>query len=349
MRQDGNGMGRETEWKRKVALIQQRLDVAQEVVEEQGALLRTIYDLLPHGLIVMDQDLQILTFNDTAERITGHAFSSVMGLSLTEVLRLESEAEGILRGALERREALEHQDLLITAQSGNQLPIRMNFAPLVGKEGEALGGVATFSDVTLIKQQEDLLRQSHDSMVRILQSVIELKDPLMKGHCERVTCYALQIAGDLGGFIDDSLRELRYAGQLHDLGMLSLPDGIWTKARGLTRHEISLIRRHPIEGAQIVGNVSGFDRIALVIRHHHERYDGRGYPDGLRGEEIPLSARILGAVEAFDARNRNRITRSRMDRSLIVKEFLDNRGVQFDPQVTDVVLDHLQHDDPEWV
>lgn len=349
MSRDGNGMDRETEWKRKVAMFQQRLDVAQEVVEEQGALLRTIYDILPHGLIVMDQDLQILTFNGTAERITGHAFSGVMGQPLAAALHLEPDEEGILRGALEQRKVLEHQDLLITTQSGNQLPIRMNFSPLVGKEGEVLGGVATFADVTFIKQQEGLLRQSHDSMVRILESVIELKDPLMKGHCERVTRYALRIAEDLGGFADHSLREIRYAGQLHDLGMLSLPDGIWTKARGLTRHEISLIRRHPIEGAQIVGNVEGFDRIAMAIRHHHERYDGRGYPDGLKGEEIPLSARILGAVESFDAMNRNRITRSRMERSLIIKEFLDNRGMQFDPRVTDVVLDHLQHDDPEWV
>lgn len=349
MRQDGNGMDRETEWKRKVALIQQRLDVAQEVAEEQGSLLHTIYDMLPHGLIVMDQELQILTFNGTAERITGHTFSNVMGQPLVAILLLEPDAEEILRKALEQREALEHQDLLITTQAGSRLPIRMNLTPLVGKGGEVLGGVATFSDITVIKQQEELLLQSHDSMVRILESVIELKDPLMKGHCERVTRYATQIARDLGGGADNTLREIRYAGQLHDLGMLSLPDGIWTKARGLTRHEISLIRRHPIEGAQIVGNVEGFDRIALAIRHHHERYDGRGYPDGIKGEEIPLSARILGAVEAFDAMNRNRITRSRMDRSLIIKEFLDNRGLQFDPLVTDVVLEHLRHDDPEWV
>lgn len=134
---------------------------------------------------------------------------------------------------------------------------------------------------------------------------IEAKDPYTGGHCERLAEYAISLAGALG-MGEDEVTALRRGGYLHDLGKVAVPDAILLKNGPLTPEERLVIQRHPVVGEEICRPLRTFGAVLPIIRHHHERWDGSGYPDGLRGEAIPVTARVLQVVDIFDAMTTDR-------------------------------------------
>lgn len=174
-------------------------------------------------------------------------------------------------------------------------------------------------------------------MIQTLAATVEAKDAYTRGHSLRVAEYAAQLAGELG-WTDTDIDNLKKAVALHDIGKIGIPDQIWNKPTRLTDDEYVLVREHTVIGAEILHDIKWIDHLSEIVRSHHERYDGSGYPDGLVGEEIPIHARIAAIADSYDAMNTRHLYRNSLSPEAIREEFLKNRGRQFDPELTDLFL-----------
>lgn len=163
---------------------------------------------------------------------------------------------------------------------------------------------------------------------------IEAKDPYTHQHSNRVTAISISLGKAMHCSIEE-LDILNFAGRLHDIGKIGIRDEILQKPGTLTKKEFEIIKQHPAIGASIAGQLGLWDREQKIIKHHHERFDGSGYPDGLKKEEIPLLARILSVADAYDAMASDRAYRKRMASSKIVEIIKKEAGSQFDPEVVD--------------
>lgn len=184
------------------------------------------------------------------------------------------------------------------------------------------------------------LKQRYMDTVEVLRLAVDAKDEYTRGHSDRVAELSVEI-GRACGLDEDDLEELRVAGLFHDIGKIGTADDILLKTDSLDDEEYAEIKRHPVKGAMILSAVSMFESIVPVIRHHHERYDGTGYPDGLMGEEIELSARIISVADALDAMTSDRQYRSHLSFDDAYDQLRGGAGTQFDPMVVDRLFELL--------
>jgi HD-GYP domain-containing protein (c-di-GMP phosphodiesterase class II) len=184
-----------------------------------------------------------------------------------------------------------------------------------------------------------------EGIVKGVIATLELKDPYTRGHSERVASYALMLAQATGKFSKEEQKSFYYACLLHDIGKVNIPDQILMKPGKLTKEEFDIIKTHPAIGADAVKNVEGIKDSICVIQSHHERWDGKGYPDQLKGEEIPLQARISTFADAFDAMTSSRSYRDAMPVEEAYSRIIDGKGTQFDP----ILMEEFIKIYPSWV
>ncbi|MBQ3423797.1 MAG: HD domain-containing protein [Clostridia bacterium] len=195
---------------------------------------------------------------------------------------------------------------------------------------------------TLMRQAHELelarqqVQMGNDTIIAIAKTV-DAKDERTSQHSQRVSQYAVMIARELG-FSEEECENLRKAALMHDIGKIAIPDLILNKPSRLTDEEYSVMKSHVTRGAEILHGFTWIDNVVEGARYHHERYDGRGYPDGLKGEEIPLYGRIIGVADAFDAMTANRIYRRQMDFGYVLGEMEKGSGTQFDPKIVEILL-----------
>jgi putative nucleotidyltransferase with HDIG domain len=185
------------------------------------------------------------------------------------------------------------------------------------------------------------LEESSLEAIETLNATVEAKDPYTAGHSLRVQRISLSIGRELGLTIKE-LDALRYGGLFHDIGKIAIPDALLTKPGRLTDEEYELMKRHSAEGARIVGKFSRLRDSVPIIRHHHERWDGRGYPDGLAGEDIPLAAAIAGLADAWDAMTIERPYQRALFTEEALEEVRSCRGTQFVPAVVDAFFEAVR-------
>lgn len=183
----------------------------------------------------------------------------------------------------------------------------------------------------------DELADAYLSMVKTLAYVVETKDTYTRQHLERTYHYAVRLAREVEPAIADD-RVLGYGFLLHDVGKVGVPEAILTKPGPLDPDEWEVMRRHPVIGEEIVAPIAYLAPAVQVIRHHHERWDGRGYPDGLAGEDIPTAARIFTVVDCFDAMTSDRPYRKALDLDAATEEIERHAGAQFDPEIVRAFL-----------
>jgi len=176
--------------------------------------------------------------------------------------------------------------------------------------------------------------------LRALAAAIDARDAYTCRHSAAVADYACQLGLALG-LSDAELRDLTVAGQMHDIGKIGVPESILNKPGTLTADEMRIMRTHPVQGAKILASLPNFGSVMAVVRSHHERYDGGGYPDGLRGDAIPLHARIMAVCDSWDAMRTDRPYRKGMSPDRAASILRTESGKQFDPQIVEAFLEHL--------
>jgi putative nucleotidyltransferase with HDIG domain len=184
------------------------------------------------------------------------------------------------------------------------------------------------------------LRQTYLESTRALVAAVEAKDPYTERHSLAVSHYSEVIATQLG-LPSDQIETLKTAAILHDIGKIGVPDAILQKPGPLTPEEFAIVKKHPQLAAQILGHASFLAVEVRLILHHHERYDGTGYPDGLVGDQIPYGARILATADALETMFSPRSYKPGYDIDRVRAELTNRAGTQFDPQIARVVVDWL--------
>ncbi|MDQ0414613.1 HD-GYP domain-containing protein [Mesobacillus stamsii] len=195
----------------------------------------------------------------------------------------------------------------------------------------------------------EAIKESYDNqlsgIVKGVIATLELKDPYTRGHSERVAYYATSLAEATREYTKDQLRSFTYACLLHDIGKVNIPDSILMKPGKLTKEEYEIIKAHPVVGANAIDKVNGLGDNLDIIKFHHERWDGKGYPEQLREKEIPYSARVVAIADAFDAMTSSRSYRSAMTLEVAYKRIIEGKGTQFDPEL----VEKFKRVFPEWV
>jgi putative nucleotidyltransferase with HDIG domain len=217
-----------------------------------------------------------------------------------------------------------------------------NDQPFQEHQLELLAGIGRQAGVAIERARmlEDMEGLFY-SCIRALVSSIEAKDQYTHGHSERVTAFAVTIAEEMA--LDaETLDNVRLGALLHDVGKIGVAEKILTKPSRLSPEEVRAIRQHPVRGAQIISHIRNIPGVVAAVKYHHEMYNGLGYPDGLVGDEIPQTARIVALADAFDAMTSNRSYRRNFDVDEAISEFTRCSGDQFDPEVCEVIIKLLR-------
>ena len=186
------------------------------------------------------------------------------------------------------------------------------------------------------------LEQAYLESIQTLRYTVEAKDTYTRGHSDRVSEFSVLIGKHLH-LPDADIDTLRIGGLFHDIGKIGVPDTILQKEAKLTNDEYSQIKQHPNIGVHILSHAKIFQNILPIVEHHHERFDGTGYPGRLAGQNIPYLARITSIADSFDAMSSRRSYRDSLPLDVIISEFQKGRGTQFDPKLTDIFLDILEN------
>ncbi len=293
------------------------LDAIEQLKKEKYDLLLLDFIMDPlHGdqvvseIRTFDRDLYILL-------LTGHK-------DLAPPLQTLKQLD--IQGYCEKSNNFDQ--LLLLIESGLKSVDQMHIISKINKE---------------LKEKNDELEKAYLDTIEILRYTVEAKDPYTKGHSDRVSAYSVLI-GEKMKLSEDELHTLKIGGLFHDIGKIGIPDSILLKESKLDDEEYSQVKNHPSIGVHILGDAEIFKDIIPIVYHHHERFDGRGYPGKLKGDEIPLVARIATMADAFDAMTSKRTYRNKLPLDVVIEEIEKNKGTQFDPKIADIFLDILKNE-----
>lgn len=197
--------------------------------------------------------------------------------------------------------------------------------------------VKSIKQMRTIKEYKADLEKAYVQTIETLRHVVESRDKETKGHSERVAILAKALAEEMQ-LAQDDIETIHIAGLFHDVGKIGIPDSILLKNGSLTKEEFMTIKGHPAEGERIIVSYAPFKNLLKIVRGHHERYDGTGYPDGKAGNDICLGARIIAVADSFDAMMSNRTYRRGLGFDKTMDELVKGKGTQFDPAIVDAFL-----------
>ena len=201
--------------------------------------------------------------------------------------------------------------------------------------------IVSYARISRLQKQRDRDLLIISQSIMTFTNFIDAKDPYTKGHSMRVAMYAREIAKRMG-LSDEKSQDLYFEALLHDAGKIGIPDAILTKPGKLTDEEYSIIKTHTTIGNEILSNFTAIPEIRDGAHYHHERYDGKGYPSGIKGEDIPLNARIICVADSYDAMSSYRSYRKSYDNEKIISELQNNSGTQFDPKIVPIMITMLE-------
>lgn len=231
----------------------------------------------------------------------------------------------------------------VTLTSSKDMEIQFALLALCfsgGYVSAKLYGSITKSNNEYIAKLDDKTKELKKMTVQTITTIantIDAKDEYTKGHSYRVAQYSQMLARELG-MSDEDVENVHAVALLHDIGKIGVPDSILNKPGRLTDEEYAIMKKHPSIGAEILKDINILDGLDIGAKYHHERFDGRGYPDGLKGNDIPYIAKIIGIADAYDAMSSNRVYRKRFSDEKILEEIEKCKGTQFDPDVADAFI-----------
>lgn len=203
-------------------------------------------------------------------------------------------------------------------------------------------GIKSIEQMNQIKEINQDLEKAYMESVETLRQTVEARDKYTKGHSDRVSAYSVLLGKKLG-LSAQEINTLKIGGLFHDIGKIGVPDSILLKTTKLADDEYSQIKNHPSIGEHILSSATIFQDILPIVKHHHERYDGKGYPSQLKGEEIPYLARVTAVADSFDAMSSRRTYRDSLPIEKVKQELIENSGTQFDPEMAQAFIEIIEN------
>ncbi|MBO4375508.1 MAG: response regulator [Lachnospiraceae bacterium] len=285
-------------------------------------------------LLLLDIHMPELNGFETLEKIKeDERLAAIPVIFLTADDDAETEAKGLSAGAMDFiKKPFVPEVLLLRAR---------HTIDLIRLQGDLAREVSRKTK-ELIAEHDKIERMSMQ-VVKALSGAIDEKDTYTNGHSTRVAEYAKRIS-ERAGYSNEKQEEIYMMGLLHDVGKIGIPDAIINKPAKLSDEEFGIIQNHPVMGARILKNITEFPQFVTGARWHHERYDGNGYPDGLKGESIPEEARIIAVADAYDAMTSRRSYRDILPQEVVRGELKKGRATQFDPAFADIMLEMMDED-----
>ena len=196
------------------------------------------------------------------------------------------------------------------------------------------------SYLNMLNNKNRQIQKMTTQTITAIANTLDAKDTYTEGHSERVSLYCVQLARALG-MNEEEIESLRLIALMHDIGKIGIPDSVLNKHGRLSEEEFALMKQHPVIGGEIIKDISMIPDIFIGARYHHERYDGKGYPEGLKGENIPYIARIIAVADAYDAMTSDRVYRSALTEEQVMSELENGVGTQFDPVISRLLIELL--------
>lgn len=280
---------------------------ALDVIKEEGMNI---------SLIISDQRMPVMTGTEFLSEIS-EEYPNIIKMLLTGYADIDAMIDGVNKCNLFQyiSKPINPTDLEVIIKNGIE------------------AYELTLSKNTLLND----LRELFFTTIKSISNALDAKDTYTHGHSHRVTMYSLILAKELG-LEETALEEIETAGLLHDIGKIGIPEDILCKPGKLTDEEYTIIQQHAPGGKKILNTIPGLNNVALWISCHHEKWDGKGYPNGLKGEEIPLASRILAVADTYDAMTSNRSYRKGLPHEVAYEEIKNCSGTQFDPAIIEVFL-----------
>lgn len=289
---------------------------------------------VPH-LILLDVHMPGMSGHDVIRRLKENpSYAEIPVIFLTSDDEEDTEVQGFSEGAIDFIRKPFRKNVAL--QRINRILELSYLQKNLKQEVEKQTAVA--------ETRRQSLERLSLQMVRTLANTIDAKDSYTNGHSTRVAKYSVMIAKRMG-YAGERLEQLQYAAMLHDIGKIGIPREIINKPSRLTDEEYEIIKTHPAIGGNILKEISEIPDIAIGARWHHERYDGKGYPDGLSGTEIPEIARIIGVADSYDAMTSKRSYRGVLPQEVVAGELQKGKGSQFDPQIAEIMLELIREDE----
>jgi len=315
---------------------------------------RETFDSMPYGVMLVDKEFNVIRANTYIAEIGGAPIQEIPGRKCFEIIHGTDTPPEFC--PLHNKREIKITTTYVYSDKRTGKSFMGYITPLIAAEkGITENYIVSLVDITEVRNKEMKLLQSRDAFLNMLKDLdvsfkelremyeglilsfvnaLDAKSQWTKGHSVRVAGYAVKIANEIR-LPENDIEVLNTAALLHDIGKMGTYDTVLDKPGKLNDEEFALVRMHPAKGAEILKPVRQFKPLLPVIRHHHERIDGKGYPDGLKGEEIPFMARILHVADSFDSMTADRPYRQAPGIEYAVSELTKYRGLQFDPQVVE--------------
>lgn len=317
-------------------------------LEQSSIEWRTTFDSMPYGVMILDMDFTIRRVNKYVAELYNYTLTELIDRKCFEIIQskqLRSYYSDLIYHNVISSNIFE------SYHAKTDKVFLLYLTPVPDAEGLTKSFILAMVDITEIKKKEKELDISYkklneffEGLILSFVNAIDAKSSWTKGHSERVTKYAIAIAKEMD-LNKEEIEMLRIASLLHDIGKIGTYDMILDKPKSLTREEFNLINMHPIRGVEILEPIHQLKHILPIIKHHHERIDGKGYPNGLKGNEIPLLSRIICVADSYDSMTSDRPYRAALGKEHAIEELRRYSGIQFDHNVVEAFLKSMHKTD----
>jgi PAS domain S-box-containing protein/putative nucleotidyltransferase with HDIG domain len=337
-------------------------------------IIRSVFEKSVLGIYLITPEKTIITANKAFVRLLGYESTEALFKHNDNLKQFYVNPEQWTNTVRfrQKEDVISGYESEVFRKDGSKIWVSENVSAVLDSKGNLLYYVGMVEDISARKHREETLRKNetvlqkrlHTSdenrkvfiemiddacneykkldelFFRFIETIVHVLDEKrawMKGHSARIASYSLIIAQRIG-LKEEELKTLRLAALLHDIGSLCCDDNLLKKQSGLTSREYFLIKKHPVEGVSILNRLQDMKEIVPIVKHHHERIDGKGYPDGLKGDDIPLCARILHLAESYDSMTVDRPYRPAPGKAFAFSEFKRCNNTQFDARIAEVAM-----------
>ncbi len=309
--------------------------MAEQTLRQSERRFRSLSDAAPIGIFLTDSQGNAIYANEHLLSLGGLTFEEGLGHTWIKVIHPDDREEALAaasRAVTERHKF--SREFRILTKAGEERWVHATGTAIFSPEGIETGRVGTIEDITERKLAEDQKQKAFESVMLLLATAAEARDPYTERHLLRIKGYTEAIARELG-LPPDEVRDIGLASLLHDLGKMLVPDSILTKPGPLSAEEWEIIKQHPVWGADLLSTHPWLETARQIALCHHERWNGTGYPEGLRGEDIPLGAAIVAVADAFDALLSDRPYKKAWPPRQATKEIQAQKGLMYSPEVVE--------------